>query len=240
MKSFFNFLVSALLFTAPNVQAQSTEAARFLNDRSHYEVGNCTSNIADLANRLKSEGVNLSEAKVIYILYERVHRAGLPMKIQKMTAYNHYDSSLPGYLQVWDFHVVLELNGRIMDYDNFNTNGLPDPEAYFSKMFLGGDVKSLSQIYIRPVPALEFLRESATLNNDALLKKYKFENVEQIVSVSDYLARFHGLYQNQGFNTSIPSSCQSYSLFFSRINFHCPIHELTSHRRPHDVSLDRE
>ncbi|RYZ69191.1 MAG: hypothetical protein EOP05_15220, partial [Proteobacteria bacterium] len=109
---------------------------------SGYRPNHCGANIIALVDRADQAGVDLSRAKVLELRnkgnsvfgmlnaeYARNQGRLLPQPTADGLKFE------PGETN-WDFHVVLELDGEIFDFDFGNRPLVAKVQDYFDKMFI--------------------------------------------------------------------------------------------------------
>lgn len=136
----------------------SLETCEALLERSwsckeSYGAGACNENIHKLVKALKSEGVDLHEASVLYLLPERGPQSPDFSPVLPTVNSRNPDVS-------WVFHVILVHDGRVLDLDYTQTPRIEAIDQYFTTMF-GLEVQSWARevTWIREIPALEYLYE---------------------------------------------------------------------------------
>lgn len=163
----------------------------FYDQKNIYASGFCCVNVRDLLAKMTAEGVDLADAKVLYILND-LHRGSLESSRKKRTLKPVSARKEESNYWGWTFHVVLEKNGLIYDLDfTHKPEALSVPE-YFTKMFVGKNLKynPIETITMREIPAHEYLNEySEQPNGDRNADYYRFNSENRYPSqrLSDYI-----------------------------------------------------
>jgi hypothetical protein len=122
----------------------------------NYQSLWCPTNIFNLLKRLQQAGVDLSDAKVWYILPTADGSEGV---IRPRVA-RPQDDGRP--VREWSFHVVLEINGRILDLDFTSRPDVVSALSYAAAMWEKGPM-AISQktepLYVRRIPARTYLSQ---------------------------------------------------------------------------------
>lgn len=176
--TFSSFLPSAFGTTislATTVSAYSSEDEKleavlgfvFKNEASkfgwpvNYKSMWCPTNVFNLLRRLNEAHVDLSKARVWYIVpQDKVQDQGADV-IHPQAA----RVSLDGTVSEWSFHVVVEIEGRILDLDYTSQPDVQSVEQYAAAMWRKGPlaVSPTSQpLFVREIPALEYLGQYAS------------------------------------------------------------------------------
>jgi len=115
----------------------------------------CPENIARFLERLDFNGVDLKNAKVLFLVPESALKNGGVREIhpRRPRLTPGADSSS------WSFHVVLEIEGKVVDFDFTDTPQFIDAEQYFFEMWDKVPNQALSSselLFIREIPALTY------------------------------------------------------------------------------------
>lgn len=140
----FKFAAIALLIVAQGAVAQATNLDQIFSSSfiSGYQSNRCGANIMALIDRADQAGVDLSRANILELRnngntvfgmlnaeYARNQGKLLPQPTSDGMKFE------PGETN-WEFHVVLELDGEIFDFDFGNKPVVANVQDYFDKMFL--------------------------------------------------------------------------------------------------------
>lgn len=135
-------------------------------DDQTYLKGACCDNVCRLVKQMKAAKLDLTQARVLYLLKQSDEEEGLaPQKGRQR-------------LQLWSFHVVLELKGQIYDFDYSDEPTPVTSREYFTSMFTipekgtpEEEEKALRGISLRAIPATEYLADfGPTCDYDQYLK----------------------------------------------------------------------
>jgi hypothetical protein len=124
---------------------------------ANYTALWCPTNVFNLLRRLDEAKVDLTNARVLYVLpdYYAIHK-GLST-IRPRAARVGRD----GPINEWTFHVILEIDKKILDLDFTNTPQITPVDDYYAQMFGKGPKAtqvSKQTLYLRSIPALDYLR----------------------------------------------------------------------------------
>jgi hypothetical protein len=157
---------------ALNVSAYSTEDEKleavltfvFKNEAlrfgwpANYQSLWCPTNVFNLLKRLDQAHVDLSRANVWYILPPEAVEGTGDGAIHPRAARPGAD----GPISEWSFHVVLEIEGRILDLDFTAEPHVVSTAAYAGVMWQKGALAQQSDarpLYVRQIPAREYLAQ---------------------------------------------------------------------------------
>lgn len=134
------FLALTLVFFTASAHASPktlAELERLFENRfsTHYQRGRCGTNIQGLVQAAKSEGLNMSSAKVLSI--ENVGGTVFGLVNAEYTRSSRATGK-PSESN-WYHHVVLEFACHIFDFDFGNTAQVLPMQEYFERMFLAED-----------------------------------------------------------------------------------------------------
>lgn len=152
LSAFFNTLTYANVCEEKPEALHAAFEKAYFNQYSQpdYFEGWCPNNIYNLSVRLRNAGIDLTNAEVWY-LHRRDSDGSLGM------IYPKYPRTSAGLIG-WVFHVVLHLDGLILDMD-YSTEPTFEPlEEYFDKMFPESLGKN-QNLLVKIAPAEEFLRD---------------------------------------------------------------------------------
>ncbi len=123
---------------------------------ANYQSLWCPTNIFNLLKRLDQARVDLSDARVWYILPNADGREGI---IRPRVA-RPADDGKP--VREWSFHVVLEIDGRILDLDFTSRPDVVSALSYAGAMWEKGPMavgKAGAPLYVRQIPARTYLTQ---------------------------------------------------------------------------------
>ena len=118
---------------------------------ANYKSLWCPTNVFNLLRRLEQAQVDFSRAKVWYIVPSDATQNLHPKAARSGTA---------GAVNEWSFHVVIEIDGRILDLDYTDRPEVASLPAYAAAMWQKGPlvVKPDQQpLYVREIPAADYL-----------------------------------------------------------------------------------
>lgn len=127
---------------------------------ANYQTLWCPTNIFNLLKRLDQAHVDLSRAHVWYIVSPNAAIGGGDSDI--------YPRAARGGATSWSFHVVLEIEGRILDLDFTDQPQVTSVRSYALTMWGKSAIPGGELLYVRQIPALEYLHEYANNWEDYL------------------------------------------------------------------------
>lgn len=149
---------------APQTPEKLAQVLKFVFDNealkygwpANYRALWCPSNVFNLLRRLDEAKVNLANARVLYIIpvYYVSHQG--EAEIRPRAARIGRD----GPTREWTFHVVLQVENKILDLDFTNDPVIVETSEYFARMFGQGPLatqKSKQTLYFRSIPAADYL-----------------------------------------------------------------------------------
>ncbi len=156
------------------------------SDEKTYKKGACCDNICRLVSQLHEKKIDLAKARVIYILRQTKEEEGL------------YPQRARQGIAIWNFHVVLELDGKIYDFDYSDPTPVPAHD-YFMQMFHFSATGKpptkeerealLKAISLRVIPAKEYLSDFRnTCDYEDYLKDTVRDRKYPAQSAHDFLA----------------------------------------------------
>ena len=161
----------------------------------HYEARYCGKNIEKLVKKAMDQNLDLSGAEIIQITDSSGFMFGMVNALLAREGGSYIEprqtnpTLTPGESN-WYFHVVLKVEGKILDYDFTNEARILAEKKYFLEMFIPKDEQSdaeyrafkMKGYKITTYPAEEYiqLRESR-MSTDSIESKYSFK---------DYLPEF--------------------------------------------------
>jgi hypothetical protein len=186
---FIFFMIFSALASAAESVAERVLAASF-NDRQIYASGRCGDNVARLAVRMHFEGVDLSEARVIYVLNEKKMTPPVPAMRKSPLE----PKGARGNPETWAFHVILvmpDADDQILVYDlDASPRAIP-VKKYFARLFPDSNTGSiydtgdrLKNITIREIPLPMYLQDIKNLGGDAGAAKYQQEFLPGLATFS--------------------------------------------------------
>lgn len=122
---------------------------------ANYTALWCPTNIFNLLRRLDEAKVDLSSAQVLYVVPASVAVHKGESDIRPRAARQGRE----GPIREWTFHVVLLIDGKILDLDFTNDPVVVDVSEYFARMFGKGPLatqKSKQDLYVRSIPAADY------------------------------------------------------------------------------------
>ena len=134
----------------------SKNQARKFGWPENYQSLWCPTNIFNLLKRLDQAHVDLSRANVWYILPNADGSEGV---IHPRVARPTEDGKTP---REWAFHVVLELDGRIMDLDFTSKPDVVSVVSYAGAMWEKGPfavARAGETLFVRQIPARDYLAQ---------------------------------------------------------------------------------
>ncbi len=182
---FLSLTVQAEEFSCPaGLQtAQSLYEYAYSSDE-YYQMGSCSTNMWKFLKLLESCNVELNEAHILYVVEEDLNLT--------------LEQSRQGPV-LWYFHVVLEISGKIFDFDWGPSPKVVTKEFYFTNMFKSRVQSHWQKISVRIIPAEEY-RNLYDMDRTAPYGFYYFllperSNYPQL-SIPDYLYSiiFNGSY----------------------------------------------
>lgn len=130
--------ISALLLFAHSSFASPELAEEFKSSWvSGYKAGKCGQNVMDLVTRAQAKGIDMSKAKIVNITND-----GYIMSVMhRRNSGQLFPEPVNGYrfapgIHNFYFHVVLENNGLIYDYDFGNEPQIVTADEYLRRMFI--------------------------------------------------------------------------------------------------------
>jgi hypothetical protein len=163
------------------------------SDPQAYRPIHCCANANELTKRAVAQGVPLEKINVLYLLYERYVPGDVPVprKADLVPA-----RPRQGYLPyTWRTHVVLEIDGKILDLD-FKPSAVPIDE-YFKEMFprsrVNPDGDLTQHIRMRVIPASQHQQEFERRGGEELEVLKRFGDREDslpeypVQKVSDFV-----------------------------------------------------
>jgi hypothetical protein len=123
---------------------------------ANYQSLWCPTNIFNLLKRLDQAGIDLSKARVWYILPNESGADGI---IHPRVA-RPSDNGRP--VRDWSFHVVLEIEGRILDLDFTSHPDVVSLISYAGAMWEKGPMavsKNSEPLFVRQIPARDYLNQ---------------------------------------------------------------------------------
>jgi hypothetical protein len=96
----------------PHAETPGRIFAKGFADDNIYKKGACCDNICRFVSQLHDQKIDLSKARVLYILKQSDEEGLYPQRSRQGIA-------------IWGFHVVLELDGKIYDYDHAEAEPVP-------------------------------------------------------------------------------------------------------------------
>lgn len=194
MSKFFKYftfctiiLVSSNKTLSFHFQEPSLEVKEIFNDFYYdgYRERFCYQNIVSFIRLLHHKKVDLKKSRLIKITNDGVSSFGM---VQAEFARPVYLEKKPKEKN-WYFHVILERDGFIYDFDFSNQPEILRTEEYFEQMFLNESDKGLetrmfvkkdkklNQYLLKITPALEFIKSNnseieETTSQEMLLKDF--------------------------------------------------------------------
>jgi hypothetical protein len=143
----FLLLSVALVFQSAFASAASLDEVFSSSYYTHYEAGRCGGNIMALVTRANEARIDVSRAKILQIRNEGFSVFGMLNAEHARDKGRVLAQTTPQGLRFapgetnWDFHVVLELDGEIYDFDFGNSPSIAAVDDYFETMFLNDRTK---------------------------------------------------------------------------------------------------
>ncbi len=134
-----------------------------------YRIADCQANVLRLLQSLKAQQTDLKDAQVLYIFRAT---ASLDDLDRSSLIWLHPKSAKLGigpFAPPWMFHVNLLVGTKILDLDFGHWPSPIDAEEYFRRMF-----PQQAEIYVRSVPAEEYLADYLIGIEDHDWRKYLF------------------------------------------------------------------
>lgn len=194
MKFSFLVLSAALIFQSASASASGLDEVFASSYYTHYEAGQCGGNIMALITRADKAGIDVSRAKILQIRNEGFSVFGMVNAEHARDKGRVLAQTTPEGLRFapgetnWDFHVVLELDGEIYDFDFGNTPVIAKVDDYFQKMFFDDRTKQEGGKF--PVEAAVKLKDYKVtiLSAQDYLKGVRKPN-ETKLTLAEYLKR---------------------------------------------------
>jgi hypothetical protein len=154
----------------------------------HYEERFCGKNIEKLVRKAIDKNIDLNDVEILEITDSSGWMFGMVNALQARESGRYIEprqsnpSNLPGESN-WYFHVVLKVEGKILDYDFMNEATVLNEKDYFLKMFIPSDKQSNADYKMRKMKGYEIttypaedyiLRRDNRQTSDDIKVKYKF------------------------------------------------------------------
>ncbi len=185
-------LSAKLLKGSKNILKNSSKVSKqdklyLINADSIYEDFKCHDNIHRLAKKFDASGVDLSDAKVLYLIPDGIDSAQkLPYRFGRGEAAKDGVS--------WNHHVVMIKDGKVYDPD-FPRDEIPSVEEYMTEMFpdvMRSGESSLANVRVKEVDASDYIANfeggDTAAGNFASTDIRTVEN--ETSSIGDYFNRF--------------------------------------------------
>lgn len=156
--------IAAATYSTEDEKLEAVLGFVFKNEASkfgwpaNYKSLWCPTNIFNLLRRLNEAHVDLSRAKVWYIVpQDKVQPQGASVIHPRAAR-----SSEDGAVSEWSFHVVVELEGRILDLDFTSRPEVESIVEYAAVMWQKGPLAVSPDgqpLFVREIPALDYLTQ---------------------------------------------------------------------------------
>lgn len=183
------FSTLSFLASAESAFAKSTMSEVFASTfRTTYVANQCGTNIMNLVKQASQAGVDVSNASIVQITNKGNFNFGMVGAFQAREEGPRYQTPVNGFkfapgLTSWYFHVVLEQDGLIFDYDFGNEPLVLPAAAYFEAMLLpeqkwqmGSKItpraERLAQYQVSIFPAADSLSGQRSKPTDVSLETY--------------------------------------------------------------------
>lgn len=185
------FSIILLSFQAFATNCEKIFAEQY-NNPNCYRFGFCHHNIVNILNIFMQNGIRLDKATVIFVLYEEVQIMGTSgpvihssVKLKHLRKYN-----LTTPLAV-NYHVFLEYEGKIFDFDF--SNAAENPINYINEMYNRYEqTNMLDKIKLIKIPA-----ETYIFIYKKILQLLKYQNNNDIQEGSfTHLSKFVSYFKN--------------------------------------------
>ena len=169
--------------------------SRSFDDPEVYCYAMCGRNVRNLLQRFESSAISLDNTQVIYILAEKKKFPPVPVFMEA----RGIEAAQTRYGKMnWSYHAVVLHEGVIMDLDF--TKDAVEPRTYFEALFPKDGLSSddpyhdpdhLSHVFVRPIPAKDYLRDYRKLDTFEVVTKYRKKDLPEypITSVREFLDR---------------------------------------------------
>lgn len=160
-------------------------------NRKTYCAGYCDENIYTFLAKLQTEGINISQAQVLIVLYDST-LTDLANSYTKRSLKPQKARSPEAAPLGWTYHVILQVEGRIYDFDYGRQAMAPSLKDYFNSMWVGTmpfSFNPLERIKMRAIPAQEYLKKYEVQNPDSFREMRFDETHYPHVSVEEYLSK---------------------------------------------------
>ncbi len=192
---FFLFLFLCLLFSVKVTQAENGDSPDSLSEKQSntidqekqflnlfrklffsdtYNSLKCYENIYSLLNKASTNGLDVTNVKVIFI-FDKDHDKLMPSKSSKKVASSVQRPTITMYMTrivynrspppgEFRFHAFAAFQDKIMDFDYTNSPKLIPAKEYFDSMFSGKEMSQkkrkdlFSRLTLRVIPAKDFLK----------------------------------------------------------------------------------
>lgn len=129
-------IILLILLSVPTFASSALHAEFVASFHSGYVRGRCAENIRNLILRLRAQGVDLSRARVAVITnggyhFSVTHRRNSGDRLQNPQGEIKF---APGIAK-FSFHVILENEGKVYDYDFGNAPQVTSIKQYIKTMF---------------------------------------------------------------------------------------------------------
>jgi hypothetical protein len=163
--------------------------AETFRDRNAYCAGFCDDNVHGFLLKLQKERIDLSQVRVLLLLYNSAittQEGALQSRSLKPESARSPESAPQG----WTYHVLVEYQGRIYDFDYGLRPEAPLARDYFQKMWIGSwryQFNQLERIMMRAIPAQEFLKIYNPENLEGFKGLRFSDGPYPIISVEEFL-----------------------------------------------------
>ena len=150
------FSIILLSFQAFATNCEKIFAEQY-NNSNCYQFGFCHRNIINILNIFMQNGIRLNKANVIFVLYEEVQLMGPsgPVIHSSVKLKHLRKHKLINPLSA-NYHVFLEYEGKIFDFDFSNTP--EDPISYINEMYnRDEETNVLDKIKLIEIPAETYI-----------------------------------------------------------------------------------
>lgn len=124
---------------------------------ANYKALWCPTNVFNLLRRMEQAGVDLSRARVWYIVPQKAVDAVGEASVRPKAA----RQGLSGPVKEWNFHVVVQIDGRILDLDFMERPEAVPTRAYGAAMWQKGPQAVQAErhpLFVRSIPAADYLK----------------------------------------------------------------------------------